>query len=238
MGETEGGRDSGDERQQQRPGRRRRRRAMLAAIVVGLALPVLGGVAALPAAAQGGGQWVARIKGVASQPLPANAAFAVAAETSDDLNMRLADDIARALAAQGFAVVDDVGGGGLQLWFDTEMAAATVGNDPGAATATEVGDPLVDDQMFGGGAAIGDDDRDVVDPLPEASFSFGPGGRPWQGTPYSLTFIVGRPGQPPIWQGAVTTRIAGGDPYDVARQMVPLLVAQIGKTVRAERSFP
>jgi hypothetical protein len=205
----------------------------------GAGLVLAAAVAVLPpVAAQGTGLWVARISGVASGPLPAGSVIVVSGETADDTDLRLATDIATALTAKGYRVGDTVAADGstLQLWFDTEMSAATVGNNPGAATDTEVGDPVVDDEMFGGDG--GGDDRDVVSPVPEATFRFGPGGRVWQGQPYALTFIVGRSGEPPLWQGAVRTRITATDPYDVARAMVPLLVDQIGKTGQAERSFP
>jgi hypothetical protein len=203
----------------------------------------LSGALAMPAAAiaQDGGPGVARVQGVGTAPMPPGTSIAVTAETADDTDLRLVDDITQALAARGFRVVDPAAAAdGLQLWFDTEMSRATVGNDPGAATDTEVGDPLVDAETLGYGSdAAGLEDRDEVMVGPQATFSFGPGGRRAAGQPYVLSFTVGRAGEPPLWQGSVTTQIGGRqDPYAVAQAMVPILVGVIGQPVAAERAFP
>jgi hypothetical protein len=153
--------------------------------------------------------------------------------------MRLQDVIEQRLRQKGYGVGDS-GGSGLQLWFDTELSIATIGVDPARAeNATEVGALAVDDEMLGrGSGVVNSDDRTEVEVMPQATIPFGASAPAQPGTPYSLTFVVGRPGEVPIWQGAVTARIGNEDPFDVAQAMVPLLIDQIGRTVSVETNFP
>ena len=216
-----------------------RRPKTLLAAVIAVAVAATGAAVAGRVVAQATGQWVASVRGDARAPLPPHSTLTVSPQDVDDVSMRLQSVIEQGLQAKGYGVGDS-GGSGLQLWFDTELSNATVGIDPARAeNATEVGALAVDDEMLGRGTdSIGTDDRDEVEVMPQVTIPFGAGGPAQPGTPYSLTFIVGRPGETPIWQGAVTARVGNEDPFEVAQAMVPLLIDQIGKTVRAESSFP
>ncbi|MFO1154325.1 MAG: hypothetical protein U1E42_11790 [Rhodospirillales bacterium] len=210
------------------------RRATLSLVMVLMVAFLVAGTIR-QAAAQAAGEWVATVRGESRAPLPPHSTLTVTAEDADDLSMRLQSVIEQGLRATGYGVGDD--GSGLQLWFDTELSRATA--DPGLArpeNATEVGALPVDEEMFG---SDGDDSDDVADVevLPRANVPFGAKGKA-AGTPYSLTFIVGRPGETPIWQGSMRTRIGAADPFDVAQAMVPVLIGQLGKSVDGEMSFP
>ncbi len=207
------------------------------ASIVAIAAVVALGPWAGEAAAQTSGEWVATVRAQARAPLPPHSSLTVSPRDFDDVSMRLQGVIEERLRQRGYGV-GETGGSGLQLWFDTELSEATVTGPDRPENATEVGAQPVDDEMLGRGSDVADDDRDEAEVMPQATIRFGARGPAQPGTPYSLTFIVGRPGETPIWQGAVTTRIGDEDPFDVAQAMVPLLINQIGNTVRAEANFP
>lgn len=205
--------------------------ALAAAIMVAGSVGMAGGARAQ--------EWVAKVRGDARGAVPPQATLTVSTEDEDDVTMRLQPVIEQALRDRGYGVGEN-GGSGLQLWYDTQLSATTVGMDPARPeNDTEIGAPVVEQQVLGyGTGAFGTEDRAEVEVTPEATVPFGSAGTAAPGQRYSLTFTVGNPGETPLWQGAVTTRIGSEDPFVVAQGMVPLLVNQIGNTVEAEQSFP
>ncbi len=59
-------------------------------------------------------------------------------------------------------------------------------------------------------------------------------GRRSLGRTYSLSFVVARAGEAPMWQGSVSARMLERDAFDAAQRLVPVLVAHLGETTRGQ----
>jgi hypothetical protein len=212
---------------------RRTASAVLGTVCLAL-VPVIA-LIAKPGMATAGQGGVGVVNAVGAPSVPAGTPIAVVAEEFTDLNTELQDVIERALAGHGFTVDQDAP---LILSFDVEMTNATadiedraganiVGSgEPGATESPYEERPLQD-----AGGELGRYEPEIGGPQVTIPFGHGGGG----GAKRSLSFVLGRDGRPPIWQGSVTATLPSSNPLEAAQAMVPVLVDYIGRTVRGEQ---
>ena len=229
---------------------RRTASAVLLRICLAL-VPVLVLIAAPGTAAAGQGG-IGVVNAIGGPSVSAGTPIAVVAEEFTDLNTQLQEVIERALAGRGFTVNQDAP---LILSFDVEMSSATAdiedragGNivgsgEPGATESPyqldPMGEPGANESPYQPGPWQGaEGDPGQEDPAvgePQVTIPFGRAGGGDAGPRRSLSFILGRDGRPPVWQGSVTATLPGSTPYEAAQAMVPVLVDYIGRTARGER---
>lgn len=201
-------------------------RALRISAPVALALFILLTLAG-GARAQSEDGWVATVQGVGRVPVLVGTAFAVAASEFSDVNSRLQASVEQALTNQGFRVDPQAP---LQLTYATQATSrATSAGDGYADTQEdrefnlEVEDTASQPGQF-----------DVVEPQVQAPI----GHKNSQSlSHYSLDFVVGAPGETPLWTGGVAVDLPPRDPLSVAEGMVTVLVPQIGQTMNARVAF-
>lgn len=202
-------------------------RALQTSAPVALALLILltlaGGVMA-----QSEGGWVATVRGVGRAPVPLGTAFAVAASEFSDVNSRLQSSVEQALTNQGFRVDPQAP---LQLTYATQATSRAMSAGDGYADTQEDREYNLETED----TASQPGQFDVVEPQVQA-----PIGRQNSRSlsHYSLDFVVGVPGETPLWTGGVAVDLPPRDPLSVAEAMVTILVPQIGQTMNARVAFP
>jgi hypothetical protein len=185
--------------------------------------------------AQSEGGWVATVHGSGREPVLPGSALAIAAGDFTDVNTRLQTVIEQALIAQGFGVDANAS---LQLVYSTQLSNATDGPTSGEPpTGSEVGDMQEDRQMDAEGPDTGPHPSQFEQTVPQVNVSLGEAGKSSLSR-YTLDFVLGAPGQTPVWTGGVAVALPSQDPFPVAQGMVRILVPQIGKTVNAAQAFP
>ncbi len=148
----------------------------------------------------------------ALQPLTADRPIAVEPLTDSDLNLRLADAIARELAARGHRVAPDAD---QRLVFDTQIERASV---PGKRLGGEA-------NIGSGGARL---ELHWTVPLqPPADVRTG-------ASYYSLTLSLAGEDGLPIWQARAAVTAAYCDRYSVCLAAVTALLDRFGQTVTNE----
>lgn len=148
----------------------------------------------------------------------------VSSAAFNDLNMRLEPVVIRALKDKGFIIVDDA-----PVVLSFSAATATAATRPGES-------PLDLRTSTPDAVATADPESEIRrrNPFLKAEpRQAGTGGRSSAGQrPYSLSFIVARAGNAPIWQGSVSARMYERDPFKATSRLVPTLVDQVGRTMR------
>lgn len=184
---------------------------------------------------QSDGGWVATVRGSEREPVPPGSALAVSARDFTDLNTRLQSVIEQALTARGFNVDANAA---LQLVYSTQLSNATDGPTSGEPpSGSEVGDMQEDRQMDVEGPDTGPHPSQFEQTVPQVNVSLGEAGKSALSR-YTLDFVLGAPGQTPVWTGGVAVALPSRDPFPIAQDMVEMLVPQIGKTVDAAQAFP
>ena len=158
------------------------------------------------------------------ESLPPAEPIRVSSATFTDLNQRLEPIVEKALRDQGFVVDDNAP---LVLSFSTAVTAK----------AAQRGETSLD---LGTSAPASDADPEAAikrrnpflkaEPRPTS----GARGARGRGQPYSLSFIVARAGEVPVWRGSLSARMEERDPFDATSRLVPVLAGHVGKTMRGQ----
>lgn len=179
--------------------------------------------------AEGEGAWVASVRGVGRAPVPPGSALAVVAGDFSEVNSRLRPALERALTAHGFRVDPNAG---LHLVYTTQLSNAT--SEP--STGYEVGDLREERAMDAEGPDTSPHPAQFEAVAPQVNVPLG-GGEQSSLSDYALDFVVGVPGETPLWTGGVRVSLPPRDPVVVSEAMVPVLVPQIGQTVDSVQAF-
>lgn len=193
------------------------------ALAVSILLTMGGG-----AWAQSEGGWVAEVRGIGREPVPAGTSLAVVAGEFSDVNTRLTSTVEQALVNRGFHVDAQAP---LQLSYTTQSTSRAAASGDGFADTREDQEYNLDAED----TASQPGQFDVVEP--QVQVPIGHKGASSL-SHYALDIIVGAAGETPLWTGGVTVDLPPRDPLAVAEAMVAILVPQIGQTMSARQAFP